>query len=45
MIKNPMPVDLVEPIDVTNAMIYLVSDEARYVTGSQLAVDAGFFNR
>ena len=29
------------PIDIANAMLYLCSDEARYVTGHTLAVDAG----
>jgi NAD(P)-dependent dehydrogenase (short-subunit alcohol dehydrogenase family) len=29
------------PIDIANALLYLASDEARYVTGQTLAVDAG----
>lgn len=29
------------PIDIANAMLYLCSDEARYVTGHTLVVDAG----
>jgi NAD(P)-dependent dehydrogenase (short-subunit alcohol dehydrogenase family) len=29
------------PIDVANALLYLASDEARYVTGHTLVVDAG----
>jgi enoyl-[acyl-carrier-protein] reductase (NADH) len=32
---------LIEAIDVSNAVLYLVSDEARYVTGLQFKVDAG----
>jgi len=31
----------VEPVDVSNAVLFLASDEARYVTGSTLLVDAG----
>jgi (+)-trans-carveol dehydrogenase len=31
----------VEPEDVSNAILYLVSDDGRYVTGTQFAVDAG----
>ena len=29
------------PIDIANAALYLASDEARYVTGHTLVVDAG----
>jgi NAD(P)-dependent dehydrogenase (short-subunit alcohol dehydrogenase family) len=39
---NLMDVDMVEPIDISNAVAWLVSDEARYVTGITLPVDAGF---
>ncbi|BBZ70368.1 mycofactocin-coupled SDR family oxidoreductase [Mycobacterium paraseoulense] len=38
---NAMPVDVVEPVDISNAVLYLLSDEARFVTGTQLKVDAG----
>jgi SDR family mycofactocin-dependent oxidoreductase len=38
---NRMPVPYVEPEDVTNTILYLVSDEGRYVTGSQQLLDAG----
>jgi len=31
----------IEPVDISNAVLYLASDEARYVTGMQLRVDAG----
>jgi NAD(P)-dependent dehydrogenase (short-subunit alcohol dehydrogenase family) len=31
----------VEPADISNAVLFLASDEARYVTGQFLAVDAG----
>ena len=33
--------DLLAPEDVTEAVLYLVSDAARYVTGQQLRVEAG----
>jgi NAD(P)-dependent dehydrogenase (short-subunit alcohol dehydrogenase family) len=32
-------------VDVSNAIVWLVSDAARYVTGVTLPVDAGFLNR
>ncbi|HEY2207220.1 MAG TPA: mycofactocin-coupled SDR family oxidoreductase [Pseudonocardia sp.] len=41
-LSNLMPVDMLEPIDVSNAIAWLVSDDARYVTGVTLPVDAGF---
>lgn len=37
-----LPVEMVEAIDISNAIAWLVSDEARYVTGVTLPVDAGF---
>jgi (+)-trans-carveol dehydrogenase len=36
-----LPVGWVEPEDVSNAILFLVSDEARYITGVALPVDAG----
>jgi len=36
-----LPVAALEPIDVSNAVLYLASDESRYVTSLKLAVDAG----
>jgi SDR family mycofactocin-dependent oxidoreductase len=40
--SNLLPVPVVESIDISNAIAWLVSDEARYVTGVTLPVDAGF---
>jgi NAD(P)-dependent dehydrogenase (short-subunit alcohol dehydrogenase family) len=36
-----MPVPWLEPEDISNALLWLASDEARYVTGVALPVDAG----
>jgi SDR family mycofactocin-dependent oxidoreductase len=44
-LSNAMPVDLVEPLDVSNAILWLVSDDARYVTGTVVPVDAGQLNK
>src|SRR2546430_15547968 len=42
---NLLPVPWIEPEDVANAVLYLVSDRARYVTGSQFVIDAGLLTR
>ncbi|OBG12975.1 3-ketoacyl-ACP reductase [Mycolicibacterium celeriflavum] len=36
-----LPVGWVEPIDVSNAVLFLASDESRYITGLPVTVDAG----
>jgi SDR family mycofactocin-dependent oxidoreductase len=41
-LQNLLPVPMVEPVDISNAILWLVSDDARYVTGVTLPVDAGF---
>ncbi|TVZ00240.1 NAD(P)-dependent oxidoreductase [Trebonia kvetii] len=38
---NALPVPWVEPADISNAVLFLASDEARYITGVTLPVDAG----
>jgi SDR family mycofactocin-dependent oxidoreductase len=43
--SNALPVAMLEPSDISNAVLWLVSDEARFVTGVALPVDAGFTNR
>lgn len=44
-LTNAMPVDAVDARDVANAVAWLASDEARYVTGTVVPVDAGSINR
>ncbi len=44
-LANALPVEMVEPVDISNAILWLVSDAARYVTGVTLPVDAGFLNK
>ncbi|HEV2239943.1 MAG TPA: mycofactocin-coupled SDR family oxidoreductase [Streptosporangiaceae bacterium] len=39
---NALPVPWVEPADISDAVLFLASDEARYITGVPLPVDAGF---
>ena len=36
-----MKIPYIEPEDISSAVLWLASDEARYVTGMQLRVDAG----
>ena len=43
--KNAMDVDLLQPSDISDAVAWLVSDHAKYITGVQLPVDAGFMIR
>ena len=38
---NTLPVEMVEPRDISNAVLFLASDEAQYVTGLEFTVDAG----
>jgi SDR family mycofactocin-dependent oxidoreductase len=42
---NLLPVPWIEPEDVANAVLYLASDKARYVTGAPLVIDAGLLSR
>jgi SDR family mycofactocin-dependent oxidoreductase len=44
-LQNALPVEMVEPVDVSNAIVWLASEEARYVTGVSLPVDAGLLQR
>ena len=40
--QNALPIDILRAEDVANAVAWLVSDEAAYITGIQLPLDAGF---
>ena len=44
-LRNALPVDMIEPADVSAAIAFLLSDDAQYITGTNLPVDAGFVNR
>jgi SDR family mycofactocin-dependent oxidoreductase len=39
--RHPMPAQLLTPDDISNALLWLASDEARFVTGVVLPIDAG----
>ena len=39
--QNSLPVNTVEPRDVSEAVLFLASDESRYVTGLEFTIDAG----
>jgi NAD(P)-dependent dehydrogenase (short-subunit alcohol dehydrogenase family) len=38
---NLLPIPWVEPVDISDAVLWLASDESRYVTGVTLPIDAG----
>jgi len=40
--EKKYPLGFGEPIDVANAVIYLLSDASKWVTGSTLIIDGGF---
>jgi len=42
---NLLPVPWIEPADVVEAVLFLASNRARYVTGTQLVIDAGLLTR
>ena len=42
---NLLPVPWVEPEDVANAVVFLTTDNARYLTGTEFVVDAGLLTR
>jgi NAD(P)-dependent dehydrogenase (short-subunit alcohol dehydrogenase family) len=40
--QNAMPIQILQPEDITDAVEFLVSDQAKWITGVSLPVDAGF---
>ncbi|MBI3223457.1 MAG: mycofactocin-coupled SDR family oxidoreductase [Mycolicibacterium cosmeticum] len=40
-LMHVLPIGWVEPVDISNAVLFLASDESRYVTGLPMTVDAG----
>jgi SDR family mycofactocin-dependent oxidoreductase len=38
---NALPIPWVDPVDVSNAVLFLASDESRYITGTTQVIDAG----
>ena len=42
---NLLPVPWIEPEDVAAAVVFLASDRARFITGSQFVLDAGLLSR
>jgi NAD(P)-dependent dehydrogenase (short-subunit alcohol dehydrogenase family) len=40
--QNAMPVQILQPDDISGAIAVLVSDRAKWITGVSLPVDAGF---
>ncbi|WP_433526054.1 mycofactocin-coupled SDR family oxidoreductase [Nocardia pseudovaccinii] len=40
-VQQAMPVPFVDPEEISNAVLFLASDESRFITGTQLRVDAG----
>jgi SDR family mycofactocin-dependent oxidoreductase len=41
-LTNMLPVEMLEPRDISDAICFLVSDHAKFITGVTLPVDAGF---
>ena len=40
--QNALPIDILQPSDISDAVAFLVSDQAKWITGVSLPVDAGF---
>jgi NAD(P)-dependent dehydrogenase (short-subunit alcohol dehydrogenase family) len=41
MFMNMLPVDITQPEDVADTVLFLASDESKYITAHELAPDAG----
>ena len=44
-LNHVLPIPWVESIDISNAVLFLASDEARFITGVALPIDAGLLSR
>lgn len=42
VMANALPVDAIDPVDISNGIVYLAADSGRYITGVSLSIDAGF---
>jgi NAD(P)-dependent dehydrogenase (short-subunit alcohol dehydrogenase family) len=40
--QNALPIEILQPEDIANAVAWLVSDEAKFITGVAWPLDAGF---
>ena len=40
--QNLLPIEILQAEDIANAVAFLVSDEAHYITGVAMPLDAGF---
>ncbi len=40
--QNAMPIDILQPEDISDTVAFLVSDQAKWITGVSLPIDAGF---
>ena len=36
-----LPTPMLQPQDISNAVVFLASEDARFITGLQMSVDAG----
>jgi NAD(P)-dependent dehydrogenase (short-subunit alcohol dehydrogenase family) len=43
--SNALPVQTLKVEDIANAVLWLVTDASRYVTGVALPLDAGYVNK
>ncbi|WP_210686609.1 mycofactocin-coupled SDR family oxidoreductase [Mycolicibacterium sp. GESEQ-9] len=41
ILQNALPIQMTDALDISNAVLFLISDEARHVTGLEFKVDAG----
>ena len=41
MFMNLMPVDIIEPEDIADTVVFIASDESKFITAHELALDAG----